>query len=130
MKITLIRNLVAMALFGLFTQGAVAQDGAPMAALKEIATIVVSLEHFPTDADKMALAKIAGTEGLPQGVKDMATAVSGIEHAINAEGKAAMARIQANDQAPASAKTLAGLILGFNHMLGADDKMALAGLFD
>ena len=96
MKITLIRNLVAVALIGLFTQVSVAQEANNMGALKEVANIVASINHFPSDADKAALANISGNEALAQGVRDMATAVENIANAANDEGKEAMARIQAN----------------------------------
>jgi hypothetical protein len=129
MKKILIRNLLAITIFGFFTQFSVAQDANNMAALKEIANIVVSINHFPSDADKAALAKISGNEDYPQGIRDMATTVSNIEHAANDAGKAAMARIQASDQAPASAKALAGMITNFNHMLNAEAKMTMAQLF-
>jgi hypothetical protein len=136
MKKILIRNLLAITLFGFFTQFSVAHHTNNMSAIKEMATalkeianIVVSINHFPSDADKAALAKISGNEAYPQGIRDMATTVSNIEHAANDAGKAAMARIQASDQASASAKALAGMITNFNHMLNAEAKMTMAQLF-
>ena len=127
MKITLIRNLVVIALIGLFSQFSLAQDAG--AALKEISDIVVSLNHFPSDADKMKLMAISENGDLPQGVRDMATAVSTFAHSANAEGKEAMARIIANAEAPDRAKTLAGVIADLNHTASADAKTSLAGLF-
>ena len=129
MKITLIRNLVAVALIGLFTQFSAAQEANNMGALKEVADIVASINHFPSDADKAALANISGNEALAQGVRDMATAVANIAHAANAEGKEAMARIQANESAPVSAKALAASIASFNHMLSDEEKAALTQMF-
>jgi hypothetical protein len=127
MKITIIRKLMAIALIGLFSQFSLAQDAG--AALKDIADIVASMNHFASDADKAKLMVIAENGSYPQGVRDMATTVTNIAHAANADGKDAMARIVASDQAPDSAKTLAGVIAGFNHMASAEEKSSLAALF-
>ena len=127
MKITLIRKLVAVALIALFSQFSLAQDAG--GAIKQIADIVVSINHFPSDADKAALADIAGNDALPEGVRNMATAVSNISHAASAEGKAMMASIQANGEAPDRAKSLAGIIASLNHMPSDEAKATLAELF-
>mgnify|MGYP000733922167 CR=1 FL=1 len=73
MKITLIRNFFTAVLMGLFAQVSLAQEENAMGALKEVADIVASINHFPSDADKVALASIAGNDNLPQGVRNMAT---------------------------------------------------------
>ncbi len=127
MKITLIRKLVAVALIALFSQFSLAQDAG--GAIKQIADIVVSINHFPSDADKAALADIAGNDALPEGLRNMATAVSNISHAASAEGKAMMASIQANGEAPDRAKSLAGIIASLNHMPSDEAKATLAELF-
>ncbi len=129
MMISKLRNIVVVIVFGVFSQGAVAQDSANMVALKQVADIVVSMNHFPSDDDKAALATIAANEELPQGLRDMATTITNIEHQPNEEGKAAMARIQESEEAPDRAKTLAGMIASFNHMLNDEQKATLAGLF-
>jgi hypothetical protein len=127
MKITLIRKLVAVALIALFSQFSLAQDAG--GAIKQIADIVVSINHFPSDADKAALADIAGNDALPEGLRNMATAVSNISHAASAEGKAMMASIQANGEAPDRAKLLARIIASLNHMPSDEAKAALAESF-
>ena len=127
MKITLIRKLVAVALIALFSQFSPAQDAG--GAIKQIADIVASINHFPSDADKAALADIAGNDVLPEGLRNMATAVSNISHAASAEGKAMMAGIQANGEAPDRAKSLAGIIASLNHMPSDEAKATLAELF-
>ncbi|HIF74997.1 MAG TPA: hypothetical protein EYG31_05700 [Porticoccaceae bacterium] len=127
MKITLIRKLVAVALIALFSQFSLAQDAG--GAIKQIADIVVSINHFPSDADKAALADIAGNDALPENLRNMATAVSNISHAASAEGKAMMASIQANGEAPDRAKSLAGIIASLNHMPSDEAKATLAELF-
>ncbi|MCG8413862.1 MAG: hypothetical protein MI746_06540 [Pseudomonadales bacterium] len=115
------------AVMGLLSQPALAQDA--QAALKQIADIVASLNHFPSDADKATLAEISANDSLPEGVRNMADAVANISHAATADGKAAMAAIQENPQAPDYAKTLAGIIASVNHVPSDDAKATLAELF-
>lgn len=129
MKLTKIRNLVVLLIVGFFTHVAVAQDSAPMNALKQIADIVSSMNHFPSDDDKTTLAGIVANEELPQGLRDMAATITNIEHQPDDDGKAAMARIQASEEATDRTKTLAGMIASFNHMLNDEQKATLAGLF-
>ena len=127
MKLTLTRKIIAIALIGMFSQFSLAQDAGT--ALKEIADIVASLNHFPSDGDKATLMAISDNDGLPGGVRAMATAVSSFAHATNDEGKEAMAGIQSNDQAPDRAKALAGIIASLNHTASADAKAELASLY-
>ncbi|MDD9889252.1 MAG: hypothetical protein OXU66_16110 [Gammaproteobacteria bacterium] len=124
---TLTRSLMVLMLGGLFSQAAMAQDAGT--ALKTIADIVSSLNHFPSDADKAALAEIQANDSLPQGVRDMANTVANISHSASDEGKEAMARIQANAGAPDSAKELAGIIANISHVASDDAKARLAELY-
>ena len=52
MKITLIRNFFTVVLMGLLAQVSLAQEENAMGALKEVADIVSSINHFPSDADR------------------------------------------------------------------------------
>jgi len=130
MKNTILQKFLLIAAIGLFSQFAVAQDPSDNAvAAKQIADIVASLNHYPSDADKMALNAIIGDSALAMGIHAMASAVVNIEHAANAEGKTAMEALQANDEAPDRAKALAGIIASLNHTASADAKAELAQLF-
>ena len=124
---TLTKSLIVLMLGGLFSQAAMAQDGA--SALKTIADIVASINHYPSDADKAALAEISSNDSLPQGLRNMADTVANISHAASADGKEAMAAIQANESAPDRAKELAGIIASLNHVASDDAKNRLAVLF-
>lgn len=127
MKLTLIRKVIAIALLGYFSQFAIADNAS---SATEIAGIVVSMNHFPSDADKERLMAISADESLDVGVRDMATAVTNIAHAANDDGKAAMAAIIAGDEAPDRAKVLAGTIAGFNHAASDEDKAKLSELYE
>lgn len=121
------RKIIIIAIVGLFSQFSMAQDNA--SAIKAVADIVASINHFPSDADKARLMAISGNDSLFEGIRAMATAVSNISHAANADGKAAMAALQAMDQLPDRAKALAGIIGSFNHMASDEGKATLAELF-
>jgi len=108
MKSTLIRKIAAFALIGLVSQLSLAQDNPNGAAFREIAEIVASINHFPSDADKAKLMAISSNDAIAPPLRSMATTVSNISHAANAEGKAAMAEIQASE-APDNGKALAAL---------------------
>jgi len=123
----LARKITIIAIVGLFSQFSMAQDNA--SAIKAVADIVASINHFPSDADKARLMAISGNDSLFEGIRAMATAVSNISHAANADGKAAMAALQAQDQIPDRAKALAGIIGSFNHMASDEGKATLAELF-
>ena len=129
MKMALTRKFVAIALFGFFSQFSMAQDQAVFGALQEIAGIVASISHVPSDADKAALADISDNNRLPQGIRMMAGVVSSINHSPSDQGKEMMARIRAADQAPEQIKSLARIIANFNHMPSDEEKVTLAQLF-
>jgi len=123
----LARKITIIAIVGLFSQFSMAQDNA--SAIKEVADIVASINHFPSDADKDRLMAISDDDSLFDGIRAMATAVSNFAHAANADGKAAMASLQAMDQIPDRAKALAGIIGNMNHTASADAKATLGELF-
>ncbi|MCH8264819.1 MAG: hypothetical protein IIC10_05415 [Proteobacteria bacterium] len=129
MNTTILRKLILLAAIGLFSQIAMAQNDANGLAVKQIADIVVGLNHFPSDADMATLDEIIANGELAQGVRDMADTVANIEHSANEEGRGAMEAIQANSQAPDRAKVLAGIIANFSHGASDDSKAQLAQLF-
>lgn len=123
----LTKSVIVLMLSGMFSQAVIAQEAG--AALKTIADIVSSLNHYPSDADKAALAEIEANSNLPQGVRDMASTVASISHSANAEGKEAMAQIQGNEEAPERAKQLASIIANINHVASDEAKATLAELY-
>ncbi len=75
-----------------------ARSGANVAAPKQIANIIASLNHFPSDANLGTLDEIIGKGELTQGVRDMVNAFANIEHSVSEEGSGAMEAIQVNTQ--------------------------------
>lgn len=127
MKLPHTIKILAFVTASLFAQMALAADN--QASADEIARIVMSMNHFPSDADKTALMAIAQDESLAQGVRDMASTVANIQHFPNDEGKAKMASLASAEDTPERGKVLAGIIGNFAHMVSAEDKARLMELF-
>ena len=125
MKLTLIRNVILLALLASFSQFTFADNAS---AQKTIAGVLHNLNHFPSDADKAALMAISEDESVGQGYRALAGAVANISHGATAEGKAVTARIMEASQAPADLKTLAGIVASLNHPASADAKATLAAM--
>ena len=124
-----LRNIGVTFLISLCPLIVTAQDEARIEALREIAQIVASINHFPSAENKAALAQIEGNESYPQGIRMLAATVANISHAANAEGKQSMTMLQNNQRAPDPVKSLAEIIGRFNHMASEQDKAALLALF-
>lgn len=96
-------------------------------AVATMAKIVGSLQHFPSAADKEALAAIvAGDESAS--VKTVANAIAGISHKVGDTDKTGLEAIAANEAEPAVLRQLATIVAGVNHMPSAEAKTALAAL--
>jgi hypothetical protein len=82
-----IRKILVITLVILFSQFSLAQNQEINSALQEIASIVASLNHFPSDEDKTALETISNNGSMPQGIRLIASSVSDIEHYPNEQGR-------------------------------------------
>ncbi|MEQ8953456.1 MAG: hypothetical protein RL120_04920, partial [Gammaproteobacteria bacterium] len=80
---TIVKCFSVLAALALLSQPTLAQDDPNSAAATQIAAILVSLNHFPSDADKETLNAIANNASLAQAVRDMASAVASISHAAS-----------------------------------------------
>lgn len=124
-----IKTLIAIAAFSLFSQFAAAQSDADSAAMKQIAAIVATLNHFPNDDDFATLDAIIANSEVSTEVRTMADTVANIEHSANEEGKGAMEAIAGDSSTSEQARSLAEIIGNLNHMASASDKDQLAKLF-
>ena len=125
----IIRKTLAITLIGVFSQASMAQNQEVTEALQEIASIVISINHFPSDENKTVLERISGNNNLPQGIRLIASSVSDIQHSPNEQGKHVMSQIQAASRAPDAIKSLAAIIANFNHTASDEEKASLALLF-
>ncbi|MDH3643176.1 MAG: hypothetical protein OES38_13835 [Gammaproteobacteria bacterium] len=98
-----------------------------MGAVATMANIVIGLQHFPSDADKAALAAIAEGDA-SSSVKAVARAIANISHKVSADDQATLATIAADESEPAELRELASIVNGVNHVPSAEAVAALQGL--
>ncbi len=98
---------------------------AASAAVKEMAGIVMHLDHFPSAAGKVKLKGIVDNKGSTEQERVLATAISNLEHQVAAKDKDKLKQVMNDAAAPAEVKELAGIILNINHKASAADKTKL-----
>jgi len=129
MTLNQIKPFFVLAVVGLFSQFAVAQSDADSAAMQQIATLVTTLNHFPSDDDLTTLDTIIANSELSAEVHLMADTVANIEHSANDAGKVHMQAIAGDANASDQARGLAEVIANLNHMVSDTAKAQLAKLF-
>ena len=114
------KMLCLVSLFGLMlgAQSALAAS----AAVREMAGIMVHLEHYPSDAEKVKLKGIVDNKGSTGQERVLATAISNLKHKAAAEDKDKLKQVMDDTAAPAEVRELAGIILNMSHMPSAADK--------
>ncbi len=95
---------------------------AASAAVKEMAGIVMHLNHFPSDAEKVKLKGIVDNKGSTGQERVVATAISNLKHQAAAEDKDKLKQVMDDAAAPAEVRDLAGIVLNINHKPSAADK--------
>ena len=97
-------------------------------AVQTMAGILMTLNHFPGDAEKQTLKAIVDDKASTAQEKMIAQALINVQHKVSAEDKPKLEAIMNDQSAPASIKTLAMVIVNLNHMASATDKEKLKPL--
>ena len=110
--------------------GAVATvaNAAESKAVQTMATILLHLQHFPTDADKQSLKQITEDKSATKDERTVARALMDVKHTAAAADRPELEAIVKNDKAAGSVKTLASIILSLKHMPSDSDKEKLTAL--
>lgn len=120
--------LLLTALFlGITFSAPLAYSDSHAGAVATMANIVIGLKHFPSDADKAALAAIADSDA-SDSVKAVANAIAGISHKASDEDTATLATISEDDSEPAELRELASIVNGLMHVPSAEAVAALQSL--
>ncbi len=98
---------------------------AASAAVKEMAGIVMHLEHYPSDAGKVKLKGIVDNKGSTEQERVLATAIVNLQHKAAVEDVDKLKKVMGDAAAPAEVKELAGILLNINHKPSAADKTKL-----
>ena len=113
--------LVAMVGLMLGAQSALAAS----AAVREMAGILVHLEHYPNDAEKAKLKGIVDNKGSTEQERVLATAISNLKHHAADADVGKLKKVMGDAAAPAEVRDLAGIVLNLSHMPSAADKSKL-----
>jgi hypothetical protein len=121
MKSRIILSLVTMVGLMLGAQPVLAASD----AVREMAGIMVHLEHYPSDAEKVKLKGIVDNKGSTAQERVLATAISNLKHKAADADKDKLKKVMDDEAAPADVRELAGIVLNINHMPSAADKSKL-----
>jgi hypothetical protein len=108
--------------------GASVSDAAASKAVQSMATILLHLQHYPSDADKQALKQITEDKSASKEERTVAQALMDVQHTVAAADKPKLEAIVADAKADSSVKTLASIILNLKHMPSESDKEKLKAL--
>ncbi|MEO8484098.1 MAG: hypothetical protein ABI634_17940 [Acidobacteriota bacterium] len=105
-----------------------AQMAPPSKAVKTIAGILMTINHFPNDDQKKTLTALAAESTTTAQEKVLIQAINGMQHSINAADKPKVEEIVKDPKAPEGVKTIATILDKFLHTAAAPDKEALKKL--
>ena len=98
------------------------------ASISTMASILINLQHFPSDSDKQKLTMIAESSDSGEAEKTVAMAIANIEHKAAAADQDKLNAIVADSDTPAGLRDLASVVLSLNHFPSAADKAKLEKL--
>lgn len=98
---------------------------AASAAVREMAGVVMNLNHYPSDAQKTELKAIVANKGSTEQERVIAAAISNLEHKVAAGDAEKLKQVMNDMSAPAEVRDLAGIILKISHKPGKEDKRKL-----
>jgi hypothetical protein len=120
------KHLLAPLLLGLMLVSSPAVMAGP--ALQEMAGIMLTLHHYPSDSEKVTLQKIIDDSSSSQDERTIATALLHMHHTVTDDDKAKLMDIANNNAAPAADRKVAEILANMHHMASAADKEELEKL--
>ena len=122
-KVTLVCAFVV--LVALAVRPMLAQESA---AVKSMASILVTINHFPNDADKKTLTTLASQTSTTEQEKVLIQAMLGMQHSVAAADKPKVEAVAKDAKASAGVKQIATILASFLHTASDADKAALKKL--
>jgi hypothetical protein len=95
--------------------GAFAADDKASAATRTMAEIMIGLNHYPSDAEKDKLNKLAGEATTTADEKTIAHALVNLKHKADAADVPKLEAVTKDAAAPAAVKSLASILLSLSH---------------
>lgn len=84
-------------------------------AVAEMATIIINLNHYPTEAEKKELAAIIDDSGSTAGEKVIAGALMRMQHHVADSDAQQLMQLKSDETAPAAERELAGILRSIAH---------------
>lgn len=97
-------------------------------AVREMAGILINLEHYPSAAEKSRLKELAASKEYTEQEKVVANTLVNLNHSAADADKAQLQQLMGDASAPADVRDLAGIILNLSHKPSAADKRKLQQL--
>ena len=97
-------------------------------AIQEMASIMMTLHHFPTDSEKDTLKKIIDDSSTSQDERTIASALMHMHHTVTDDDRVKLMDIANNDKAPVADRKEAGILSHMEHKATANDKVELEKL--
>lgn len=116
-----ISRIYLLGLMLLFTQPV----WAATAVVGEMASMLLHLEHYPSEAEKSRLSEIVASKDSSEQEKVVANAMINLKHTAAGADKVKLQQLKDDSSASAEARELAGIILNLNHKPSAADKSKL-----
>jgi hypothetical protein len=95
-------------------------------SIKEMAGILINLEHYPTSSGKMTLQNIAKDPGTSEQEKTVATALFNVEHKATSSDKTRLRQIIDDPSVSPQLREIAIIIYNLNHKPNSGDKETLS----
>lgn len=97
-------------------------------AVREMAGIMLHLEHYPGDAEKARLNAIVADKGNSVQERTLAMAMLNLKHHAAAGDVDRLKQLSTDMSAPAEVRELARIVLNLNHMPSTADKGKLESM--
>ena len=121
--LTVLFMLIAGGQFAMADSDAMAAGATP--AIKQMASILADLNHYPDESGKAALQQIIDDVSASESERTIAAAIASLEHKASAADKAKLQAVANDKNAPPAARDVANIVLNLNHKPSASDKEAL-----
>jgi len=114
--------MLSIAISTLFTSQALAESD----SIRQMAKIVMQLNHHPGKQDKQLLNNIAEKGSVAE--RSIASALLNMNHKVSPNDKARLMEISSNKDLPENTRELAMIVSKINHQASSADKQKLQGM--
>lgn len=97
-------------------------------AVQTIATILLTLNHYPSASDNATLKNVADDKATTAQERVLAQALINVQHTASSEDTPKLQALMKDESVPASIRTLASILSDLNHTPSAADKDKLTQL--